>query len=115
LYARLSRREFGLASWVRLPIGDGYRLKASPPTDWAGELSWCSGSLAGTSAAITQLDEFCRNTNHAGVTPTGPFLPIDLTDPLSAYVTALNVFRAPRVNGSPPTLPDTAVPDGAIP
>ena len=61
--------------------------------------------MSGTKNALAAAQEFAASEPSAPVTPTGPFVHVDLTDSLSAFVIALNVFQAAEIEGSPPDFP----------
>ncbi len=85
-------------------------------TEVPARLDWTDGvGLTGYPPdAIHSVDAYLLTGQEAKVTPVGPFLKADKHDELSAYILALQVLNSSDVTGTPPEVPDTGYPDGAV-
>lgn len=84
-------------------------------TEMPVKLEWMNGRLSGSPEGMRAVDELLASgVTRVPVTPTGPWVDADRTDPLGAFVIACNVVRGADVTGTPPELPSAYVPPGAI-
>ena len=80
-------------------------------------VEWRDGvGLSGTPAAMVAVDELIASDVSIGVTPTGPFIAVDVTDERSALTLCRHIFRGGfDISGDLPDLGLPCLPDGAIP
>lgn len=78
-----------------------------------GVLAWDGAKLIGSVEAMDAVGELHRR-GEVWLTPTGPVMATDPTDPLVAYAMAVDVLQSSDVDGDPPVLPIPSGPPGSV-